>query len=89
MTSLGVVWLGPAGKALTGHNGRNDDVRCMVDAMADEEADWALRVLRSGGFRPPAAVAQKGLPGFVGSFASGDGTFSQRTDELLVDGFGS
>ncbi len=63
-------------------------LRRMVDAMTDEEADRALRVLRPSGFRTPEAATQQDLPSFVGSFASSDGTLSQRVDELLADGFG-
>lgn len=60
----------------------------MVDAMTDDEADRALRILQPEGIAAPEAPAQQGLPSFVGSFASGDGTLSQRTDDLLADGFG-
>lgn len=60
----------------------------MFHAMTDEEADRALFVLEPSGFRAPEVAGQEDLPSFVGSFASGDGTLSQRADELLADGFG-
>lgn len=63
-------------------------LRRMVDAMTDQEADRALRVLRSSGFRTPDAMTRQDLRSFVGSFSSGDGTLSHRTTELLADGFG-
>lgn len=63
-------------------------LRRMVDAMTDEQADRALRALEPIGFPVQEVSAQQGLPRFVGSFASGDGTLSQRTDDLLADGFG-
>ncbi|MBN9608340.1 MAG: hypothetical protein BGO26_20090 [Actinobacteria bacterium 69-20] len=60
-------------------------LRRMIDAMTDEEADRALRAL--GATKPEMPTSQQ-LPDFVGSFASGDGTLSQRTRDLLADGFG-
>lgn len=63
-------------------------LRQIVDAMTDEEANRALRVLQPDGIAAPEAPVPQDLPSFVGSFASGDGTLSQRTDDLLADGFG-
>lgn len=63
-------------------------LRRMVDAMADEEADRALRVLQPTGVAGREATVRQDLPSFVGSFASGDRTVSRRTDDLLADGFG-
>lgn len=60
----------------------------MVDAMTDEEADRALRAVQLTGAAAREATAQPELPSFVGSFVSGDGASSQRTDDLLADGFG-
>lgn len=76
---------------LAGHNDpmtTKELLRRMVDAMTDEQADRALRALEPIGVAVPPSPTQQGLPSFVGSFASGDGTLSQRTDDLLADGFG-
>lgn len=82
---------GMARDPLAGHNGpmtTKELLRRMVDAMTDEEADRALQALEPIGITAPQPLRQQGLPSFVGSFASGDGTLSQRTDDLLADGFG-
>jgi hypothetical protein len=75
---------------LAGQNGfmtTKEILRRMVEAMTDEDADRALRALEPLGVAAPEAAARRGAPSFVGSFASGDGSLSQRTDELLADGF--
>lgn len=80
-----------ARRRLTGHNGvmtTKELLRRMVEAMTDEEADRALRALEPIGIAAPRSTAPQDLPSFVGSFASGDGTLSQRTGELLAGGFG-
>lgn len=62
----------------------------LVDAMDDEQAERALRVVEPiAQSRSTAADAgRRPMPEFVGSFDSGRHDLSQRVGELFADGFG-